>query len=136
MREIKFRTYDEILCYYREQGQIQISSNGEPFQFIPLNGGYKIDRLKGIKIEFFIGLKDKNGVEIYCGDLIKTERNTVEIFFGKKEFHVIFYGKKDIIEVNGWLVKNKRGEVDVLDSSFCDGEIIGNIHQNPELLNQ
>ena len=82
----------------------------------------------------FTGLKDKNGVEIYEGDIMRTERNTIEVFYGEKNFNVIIYGKKDVIEVTGWLVKNKKGETDVLDASFCNGIIIGNIHENPELL--
>lgn len=64
------------------------------------------------------GLQDKKGIEIYEGDIIKTERNTVEVFFGSKTYDVIIFGKKDKITVNGWLVKNKNNQIETLDDSF------------------
>lgn len=125
-REIKFRAWIDYLSvpFMAVQGTPDLETL---FSFMFHYGEEE-------KLMQFTGLKDKNGVEIYEGDIIKTERNTIEVFYGKKDFNVIFYGKKDIIEVSGWLVKNKKGETDVLDASFCEGEIIGNIYQNPELL--
>lgn len=130
-REIKFR--GKSLSKWIYGGWFTNSDEDclKTYIFDRIYGSIEIDKTT---VGQFTGLKDKNGVDIYDGDIIKTERNIVEVFFGKRTFKVIIYGKKDEIEVNGWLIKNKKGETDVLDSSFCEGEIIGNIHENPELL--
>ena len=126
-REIKFRAQksnnNEIvyfdLKYFLENDEDKMP---DAMQYV----------LKNIKQ--FTGLLDKNGTEIYEGDILKTLNNIVFVFFGKHLSYVTMLGKKDTIETNGWLVKNAKAHIDVLDESFCNGEVIGNICENPELL--
>ena len=86
----------------------------------------------------FTGLVDKNGKEIYEGDIIESEikENSERGEFEDKlvkdkfivEFHRGCFGKigyhKDIkpllVNLNYWTIKKY--------------EVIGNIHENPELL--
>lgn len=84
----------------------------------------------------FTGMFDKNGTEIYEGDVIKTPLGfIVEVMWGYKEHVVQLRGErcKDAFACNGWLFRNKRGHVDALDKDIAAGEVIGNIHDNPEL---
>lgn len=80
-------------------------------------------------IELWTGLKDKNGIPIYENDILRIN--------GKKHFN-IFYVEYSKIKCGYNAIFNPRLEVS-FDLSFLhcyggDFEIIGNIHENPELL--
>ena len=129
-REIKFRGFQKSWIY----GGITIFENQVNIFDVNCvaNSSYEVDINS---VGQFTGLKDKNGKEIYEGDILQTKNNIVEVFFGKKVHSVFMFGKRDTIEINGWLVKNSKNHTDVLDESFIHGKIIGNIYENPELLN-
>lgn len=84
----------------------------------------------------FTGLYDKSGKEIYEGDILRSPLgNIVVVKFGYKEHivkHDIF---TDSFAAYGWIVENvKNGITDFLDNEFLQGEVIGNIHDNPSLI--
>lgn len=70
------------------------------------------------------GLKDKNGKLIYEGDELKDWKNN-HFVIAFDEQYAQFVAKDD----NGWISPIER---DVLD----DCEIIGNIHENADLLGE
>ncbi|MGG1017370.1 YopX family protein [Bacillus subtilis] len=77
-----------------------------------------------VKIRQYTGLKDKNGREIYEGDIVIDERkNSAEVVFDDGCFCVI-----------GYLGDLRTHPI--RDSLFCGErfEVIGNIYENPELL--
>ncbi|MGM0228280.1 hypothetical protein IGJ28_000300 [Enterococcus sp. AZ091] len=67
------------------------------------------------------GLKDKNGVEIYCGDIGWDE-------------HLEEYGK--VVFENGSFTYEWKNISEDLFEATDDIEIVGNIYKNPELLEQ
>lgn len=76
------------------------------------------------------GLKDKNGKEIFEGDVVQFEDCYTESDF--------LYINKGIVEWSqGSFTVTNRDSVemeDLLDGEILDVIIIGNIHENPELL--
>ena len=79
----------------------------------------------------FTGLTDRNGKEIYEGDIVR---------YGEFIYHVIEFkhGMFGYTLADGWFVGyggNSNFTFNPLDKSK-EHEIIGNIHDNPELLNQ
>lgn len=85
---------------------------------------------------------DKNGKELYVGDIISDEKSKVLalICFGKIIKEVISdYDKKiKTVEIHGFYYKDLQANRDVLNQAiYPDDRIafyVGNIHDNPELL--
>lgn len=71
------------------------------------------------------GLKDKNGQEVFIGDIIKCTRGCPHEVYLEKEYGGTYIGGMPAIYLKGLL------------SGYAwtgDEEIIGNVYQNPELL--
>ena len=122
MRTLKFRAWDNV-----EQCWVKAFS-------IPNIGWQKFDDepMTDIEIEQFTGLKDKNGKEIYEGDIVNLiEQN------GAKD--IVSFEGQDCFVVNfdrGCFVLSEIKELLMSIGSYllCDIEVVGNIHENPELI--
>jgi uncharacterized phage protein (TIGR01671 family) len=136
MREIKFRVFDK-----RNKKMI---TNEVCYQLaIGLNGSIKTGISEDVLMQY-TGLKDKNGKEIYEGDIVKYKEwknNSDELAF-KTNYIVCFEQLK-------WNLKHSSGRYQVtvqqnsgLDSQSLNNDgckarnfkIIGNIYENTELL--
>lgn len=76
-------------------------------------------------LEQFTGLKDKNGREIYEGDIIKYSNLNYKVFF---EYH-------QWVALCPYYHKFHPPKLEYFSYASA-GEVIGNIHENPELLKQ
>jgi uncharacterized phage protein (TIGR01671 family) len=122
MREIKFRVWDNLMKKYVSRCEMTD---------ITLNfyGDQQCCSLSDMVFQQYTGLKDKSGVEIYEGDVIK--------------YHRVFESKKEVIELtscikfqNGAFGFDMKGFNDMFMSLGDDSdiEVIGNIFENNELL--
>jgi len=95
-------------------------------------------------VEQFTGLTDKNGTRIFEGDIIKSDngkRSAVSVVKFGDYFPRMFYamldmcvpGKRHLLAHGFYAVSIDKGEEMILFQSPCV-EVIGNIHENPELL--
>lgn len=76
---------------------------------------------RDLELSQYTGLKDKNGKEIYEGDILQEEH------FPFHKNAVFWASSKDGYDFDGWLCKH-------FIPSDGYAEIIGNIYENPELL--
>jgi len=136
-REIKFRAWDKK--ENKMQQVVQILYGHEASNY-PLSVDFfrsvKSRLIKDIELMQYTGLKDKNGVEIYEGDIIdylgtfeSGDGYRGEIKFDEGVYY--FMGKSKIGRKAG-VISSYVGLAHEKAYQHC--EVIGNIYENPELL--
>ncbi len=124
-REIKFRAWDKgdkVMIPHKDIYRIHMDENKGAY-------GLTLDSniCGGLSMSFdlmqFTGLLDKNGKEIYEGDVVKTKNGTYAAEWDDQGSYIFKTGKHDDYYVR--MVLNPDQEA----------EVIGNIYENPELLN-
>lgn len=141
-RDIKFRIYDtdEKEMFYQED--IDYIDFFTGIVFIREEDGYDylIDSRSDGKLMQYTGLKDKNGKEIYEGDILHVTKVSM---CGVDKYNVAEYNT-DVRWEDGAFVIKGDADVDCYDtwlasynnpdSPQIEIEVIGNIYENPELL--
>ena len=135
MREIKFRAWHKEKKKMLSYGELfNIDCSGE-YPFLALAAGHYEDCIEPLKVELmqYTGLQDTNGVDIYEGDIINLSYEYFDghfrdneivgkVYFEDSSFRMS-YKKYD--EIREWRID----EPEILSI-----EVIGNIYENPELL--
>ena len=121
MREIKFRAWDK-----ENEKMMKVSSLSLENKEIAVreNGTYHFFRLQNLELMQYTGIKDKNGKEIYEGDIVIL--NDAE----EESRCVIKYKYGSYILVDGDLRENLSN----VEDRFL--EVIGNIYENKNLLEE
>lgn len=120
MREIKFRCWGKNIKEYLGEGE-----------------GFNMEELSRLagqfdkwELEQYTGLKDKNGKEIYEGDIVKYLNTNYEVYFDKVQgWRGIRRGFHSVTPIGETVYNMTINRVD-------RPEVIGNIHENPELLEE
>ncbi len=127
MREIKFRAWDKNVEAMVDPENLHLDGSGLVAVYYQncddVESVWETDPavLNGIILLQYTGLKDKNGKEIYEGDIVRS------ILPGHPELIKDFIIKWEYDEITGAI----GFEVLLCEN---DREVIGNIYENPELL--
>jgi hypothetical protein len=119
-REIKFRVWDGKKMYYPSFKNRIYLAWGLMWQLFDGNHKEIVDELHGGVLELFTGILDKNGKEVFEGDILEIN--------GKKG-PIIWISCMDEYDWTGWYC-----EAAGYSGRYQNGEVVGNIHENPEML--
>jgi uncharacterized phage protein (TIGR01671 family) len=145
-RPIKFRVWDKVSQKYYGDMATRIIFASTASQCDKFSPEFNIMEYPGLGaamqstkksvhdliFQQFTGLTDKNGVEIYEGDILYKKYKDIEYFFE------VLFGQYDGLDCDtnlGWYLKILDGEK--WTTSLPDEKdiaVIGNIFQNPELI--
>jgi hypothetical protein len=107
MREIKFRAFDTTSKEMYDIGRLDIPWN-----------------YPEIKIMQFTGCSDKNGKEVYEGDIIRCDNGSVGA--------IVYHGENMMYRVDSYV--GKIGFCHPIYGYAPPFEVIGNVYENPELV--
>ena len=144
MCEIKFRAWDKLEKAYLNEEDIAIDNLGNIFIFEiydkndtdlwytrmlpdPDNNRHVIEQ--------YTGLKDKNGTEIYGGDIVEVKHSD----WTEPTIHVVKWcgdEKYPAFNLKPELDEAVNSIALVAQSDFFSVKVVGNIHENPELLEE
>lgn len=129
----KFRTWDSIEKKFVEH--FFITDNGLICNMEKPTSGYNslvpIEKSELILMQS-TGLYDKNGKEIFEGDIVQFEDYYIESDLPYINMGIVEWSQGQFTITNRASVEME----DLLDGEFLDLTIIGNIYENPELLEE
>ena len=119
MREIKFRAWTgddmvDVSAIIFDEG-----TKVSPYEPHILDSHNDVHLLKDIELMQYTGLRDKNGTEIYEGDLVEDSKGRGEVLWVQE--HCSF-----LVAVAGGFFRLENGNAEY---RLTETEVIGNIHE-------
>lgn len=120
MRKIKFRVWLKKQKIMRDNVSFHAGNIWTGYCWIPFNANYELME--------YTGCEDKNGVEIFEGDIVKRA-----VLYKGEILESINYVE---FENGCFILKNSSLNNYLFLSKEYENEVIGNIYENPELLEE
>lgn len=136
MREIKFRAWDNVknrMLYTGEEEDVYFELDSSGIVATDVAEYEHFEKMEHLEYMQYTGLLDKNGREIYEGDIVNVVvnggyRSGFEKFI--KPVPVTYNEELACFDPFGWCVMwRKSGKI-------ISAEVIGNIHENTDLLKE
>ena len=129
MREIEFRAWDKKRKKMVNVYTLIIGNEKISYEVKEIFGNYAANYLQTIDIEQcelmqYTGVRDKNGVKIFECDIVKFDNKLYKVIWDNDEcrFGLTNNVENTLLLLTSWRMQKL--------------EVIGNIYENPELLNE